>query len=519
MGAPTLRNYQKHANDTFRKYERVWRTDVCIQSPTGSGKSVMMADLLSDPTPQLVLTNRRLLLEQLARVLEAHDVQFGFRAAGYPTAPLLPVQLAMSPTEYQRALDKRVWQLHPCTRVHVDEIHGLSRGRALEIIQAYKARGASIVGWTATPREIGHICRHLLVAATVPGLIRAGYLVPPVVYTPDGPDCRRLQKVKRMANGEYGPTDLGTVWKPKVIIGRVEKYLRILNPSLKPTVLFAPDVDSSLWFAQHLSARSVCAAHVDAKRIWCGGETIPATPQNRSALFAQVRGGTVKVVCNRFVLREGWDQPEIEHVILACVFGTRTSYMQACGRGLRPAEGKTRCVFQDHGGNAWRFPLLDDAEPWDMGAGEIHQQRRRENDMGAGDIPEPIVCSKCHCTRVAGPECPECGFMSSARSRMVVQLDGKLRRMTGRMFPKKKKPREYSSDLERAWVGAFWAARKHRPDRTLTQVLNNVRRLHKWVELPDDLAWMPHDHAQDLWQQPAGDVDLDQLRKPETSLT
>lgn len=521
-----LRPYQERTVAQLRDLEEVWPVRACCQSPTGSGKTLMMAKMLMDDTPQIVLTHRRLLLDQLSQVLSAHNIHHGLRAAGHATDFAAPVQLAMVQTEYSRVVKNKTWKPHrPCARVHIDELPTIKGPQAQKILDIYREHGASTFGWTATPVQVGHLVDHLVVAATVRELIDLGHLVPFVTYTPDGPCCDQLDRVKRQANGEYNVEQLGKVWRADVIFGRVLEQYNILNPDRKPTVLFAGGVAESLYFAQRLSRRCITAAHVDAKNIWVGvgqgasyhAEEWPSDSEHRKRLFAMVKSGEIKVICNRFVLRDGWDQPEIEHVILACVFGSRMSYVQACGRGLRPSPetSKMRCTFQDHGGNAWRFPALDSEEPWDMHStpAELHQQRvdalRGETETPPAD-PEPIVCGKCNALRMSGAECPECGFRSSTRSRYVMEISGDLRRVYGPIY----KPRRIlrTKTDAKTWNGLFWGARRNKPRRTLRQVWTFHAMQNGWRWLPKDLPLMPAVGKDELWGARCGEVALTDLR-------
>jgi superfamily II DNA or RNA helicase len=57
-----LRDYQIDNNNRVRRLEDFGPVRVCCCSPTGSGKSVMEADMLLDDKPQLLLTHRRFLV-------------------------------------------------------------------------------------------------------------------------------------------------------------------------------------------------------------------------------------------------------------------------------------------------------------------------------------------------------------------------------------------------------------------------------------------------------------------------
>lgn len=503
-----LRSYQQRAVDKVRQMTGGWPVSLCVQGPTGSGKSLMMAELLTDPLPQMVITHRRILLDQLSRVLSEYGVEHGIRAAGFRPNPSARVQIAMVQTESNRQ-DSEGWEHFDCERLHIDEIHAIKSKMAQKIIDKQRSNSRpSVIGWTATPKEIGHICEHLVVATTVPELTPE-YLSPHVVYTPDGPDCDRLETVKRTISGDFMGAQTEKVWRPRVIFGRVVEHLQRLNPDLRPTALFAGGVPDSIWFAEKLSAKGIPSAHIDAKHIRWRGEVNESTPENREWLFSLLCSGECKVVCNRFVLREGWDCPPVGHIILATAFGSRTSFVQACGRGLRPAPGKNRCVFQDHGGNFWRFPPLDDDRPWSMDLPEREQHKKRIHDLRSGAELQPIVCPKCSALRSSGGECPQCGHKSKRGSRMVVEVDGQLRRVSSAMF--KRRVRR-AKTIEDKWVSTFWGFRKYRPNYKLEAAYCALRFKTGRKDIPRDLKFMPLSGKGSLWGEKIGTISLRDLR-------
>lgn len=503
------RPYQTRTVEYVRDREKSGRFRSCIQAPTGSGKGVCIAKLLKDDVPQLLLTHRRILLDQLAGDLNDYGIPFGFRASGRPWNPKARIQLGMIQSEWSKAFGKSPkWALHPATRVHVDELHAHRANVAQKILNAYYDQGASIIGWTATPVMVAHMVDELFVAATVPELIADGWLVPPVVYTPNGPDADTLNAMIPQINGEYSEKQLANLFQPKVIFADTLQHYYRLNPMRKPAALFAPGVAHSLWFAQRFAAAGVPAAHIDGKEVWVDGKFYKSDSKARADIFARSEGGELKMLCNRFCLREGWDAPWVEFIALATALGSRAAFVQVCGRGLRPskATGKTRCVFLDHGANFHRFPQLDDPEPWDMGApyrelAKAYVEKRRE-----GTIPEPLVCPKCFAMRMSGPECPECKHRSHTSARQVRQLDGSLRLATGPMY-KKKAEKKVLTD-EQLWKGYFWGARKN-GRRSFHQVHAWVRQQTNRPGFPRNLKLMPR-HAGD-WSKPVADVSFSEL--------
>jgi len=512
-----LRPYQAKAIAAVYQREKAGVKAICLQGPTGCGKSRMVAQFLIDGKPQIALTHRRTLLDQWANVLTNYGIPFGFRANGRGTNLNAPIQLGMVQSEYSNAHKRNKWPLHQCSRLFIDEIHTVTAVMAQSIVAAYRATGATFIGTTATPSEIGHLCDEIVVAATIGELVEQGYLSPVVAFTPDGPGIEKLESVERQANGEFSPTGLEKVWDAKTIFGRVVEHYRLLNPTYQPAVLFAQGVKESLWFAQRLSEQGIRSAHIDGDCVWLDGEQFDSGSDGaaRQRVFDGLRDGSIKCVCNRFVLREGWDLPEIAHVIMACIVGTRSTFMQMVGRGMRAAPGKTQCVLQDHGGNVWRWPTAGFDDPWDMSTPAATLEKIRamiRRGDSAEEHPEhatsdPIVCPKCYANRISGRKCFVCGFEYEKRSRPVIQLDGSLSLETGPMFVKRRISKAIDDAYE--WERAYWGAKKNSPTRTFEQVYAFYAHQHNWRWLPRKLPLMPKRDRH--WFSPVGEVEISDL--------
>ncbi len=509
------RAYQDSLVNTVREKLIYTPHNLCVQSPTGSGKSKMMSDLLLDPEPQIVLTHRRVLLDQLSRVLTRAGIPHGMRASGHGTNFDAPVQLAMLQTEFNRAHKTDKWPLHKCTRVHADELHAMKAMQAQAVLGKYNELGAATIGWSATPNTIDHLVDEVVIAATVRELINDGYLVQPIVYGPDMPDAELLEKVSRQKNGEFSPSGLAKIWPLKVVFGQIIEHFNILNPPGVPAVLFAPGVKQSLWFAKQFAQIGIPAAHIDGDNCWVDGKQYESDSKARQSIFERVAANDIRVVCNRFVLREGWDCPAVGHAILACPYGSRSAFAQSVGRVLRPFPGRSHAIIQDHAGNWLRHPAIDSSEPWDISTPEriLAMERIAKMRDGTADDPadpsdpEPIRCPKCTAIRAVGAECPVCGFAYEKRIRLVLQLNGQLKQVSGPAYKQRiVKPKP---DDHKEWERVYFGAKKHKPHRTFEQLYAYYAVNNNWRWLPRDLPLMPRKHRD--WFYPVGDIEISDL--------
>lgn len=441
---------------------------ICLTSPTGGGKSRMVGTILGDylaqGRPAILYTNKKMLTTQNADVLAGMGLDFGMRAAGHDTDYKQLLQIASMQTEHSRATKAKSRILHKADLVIVEECHVQMGPTALAILNKHHAEGAAIVGITATPLDIGEFYETLIVAGTNSELRACGMLVTAVHYGADEPDFKAM-KQKEPEGENPGPAAQKKLIMTPTIFARVGHWYDKLNPEQKPSVLFGPGVNESLWFAEQFTKKGIPAAHIDGEDCWINGKFYKSDDEARKAVADGSRDGSIKIVCNRFVLREGVNWPWIEHMILAYVVGSLQTYLQIGGRGLRasPETGKTQLVVQDHGGAWWRNGSLNVDRVWDLDYTNAMIAGMRADRMRAKKESEPWRCPDC-AQIMTGKVCA-CGrVIPPKKSRPVVMADGELREMTGDIF----RPRHiYKHPNGPAiWEKMYWRSRHGKGERT-----------------------------------------------------
>ncbi|HUW10728.1 MAG TPA: helicase-related protein [Anaerolineae bacterium] len=442
---------------------------IVLTSPTGMGKSRMMVALIEHATSEfkdsILYTHRRLLFDQTSRVLAAHGVEHGLRAAGHKPALLRSVQLAMTPSEVSAVYRRKRRELHPASLVLSDEMHAQGGDTLPTIHEDHYKAGAAIVGVTATPLDLVGEWDVLITAGTTADGRACGALVPAYTYCPDFPELKHIKKY-RVGEDLTDKQNRQVMMRPGVF-GRVLKHYRLINHDMRPTILFAPDVAGSVWFAEQFAKENIRAAHIDAKQIWLDGEYLESSDENRECILNMFRNGDIDILCNRFVLREGIDLPMVGHCIFACVFGSLKTYLQAGGRAIRAHPSLDHVTCQDHGGNFIRHGSLNESRSWELGQSGYKTTGIRQEGMRDNQELEPIVCPKCNMCRLSGPTCPKCGYTYRKRSRLVVQINGDLKLVEGASFRKHR--RASKPDTEKKWISMYHAAKSKRWDGTFNQ--------------------------------------------------
>jgi superfamily II DNA or RNA helicase len=456
---------------------------VLVTSPTGGGKTRVMVELarryLEAGKKVVLYSNRKLLVEQTSEVLLEAGVYHGVRAAGWEDERDHPFQVSSIHTEASRVLRKRAWQLHEADLALVDEAHQQASKTAGKILGAHCEAGAAVVGFTATPVGLGHLYDTLVAAGTMSELRACGALVPCLHYGPDEPDLRRFHAV--LANGkDLSEKQAASAMHTPTLFARVLEWFKRLNPDARPTILFAPSVESSLWFAQEFEKAGISAAHIDGSDVYRSGKLYRSSREARADVLGCSGDCTIRVLCNRFVLREGIDAPWLAHGILATVFGSLQSYLQSGGRLLRAHPGLESVTVQDHGGNWWRHGSLNADREWRLDYTDRIVAGLREDRLRGKAEREPFRCPNCAMVLVCGT-CMGCGFRPEPRkrSRPVVQLDGTLKEMVGDIY----KPRRACQhpDGPKLWERMYWRSRRERGRRTFKGAMALFAQENRWA--------------------------------------
>ncbi len=467
------------------------RNRVVLTSPTGGGKTRMACELIETwlwcGDRVAVYTRRRILTEQISKVLQKHGIDFGVRAAGGRADWMAPVQVCSMQTEDARVLKKDL-ELFDADRVIIDECHDCTAPVARKIIDRHVQDGAKIVGLSATPLGLAGLYDVLIQAGTNSELRACGALVPAYHYAPDEPDM----KAHKSLQAGHLPTEPENrkIMRPEVLFGSVIANLRKINPELKPTILFASGVAESLWFAEELTKAGIPSAHVDGDSVWLEGKFYKADRKAREAVLNGNRDSEVRVVCNRFVLREGVDAPWLAHGVLATIFGHLQSYLQSGGRLLRAHPGLDQVTVQDHGGNWWRHGSLNADRTWRLEWTADIERGLREDAQRSGGVDQPGRCPQCGLI-IMSPRCRLCGWSSPAwrRSRAVMQTDGTLREQFGDVWL----PRRVSQkpDGPKLWEQMYWRSRTEKGQRTFRAAMALFAQENDWGWPSRDWPFMP----------------------------
>lgn len=437
-GALTLRPYQSLAVQNLRRALAGGVVREMLCSPTGSGKTEIGMALVRGARAKrkrvIFLCNRVHLVEQTARRFKKAGIDHGIIQGENTIRVYESVLVGSIQTIARRGMPE-------VDLIIIDEAHTVAGSKEYRAVIA-AAKGIPVIGLSATPyaRGLGKhydelggpLFEHMTVAATIPDLIEAGYLVDCDVYAPSEPDMTGIKQARNaFGDMDYTDADVGRAAnKPELVGDIVTHWLRLARGT--PTVCFAANIAHSKHIVERFHAAGVSAEHID-----CYTEA-----EERREILARVETGETMVISNVGILAEGWDFPACRTLILARPTRSLIRYIQMAGRVLRPHASKDRALILDHSGSVTRlgfpteeFPLeLDDGTPRDAKGAQEEREK-----------PLPKACVSCSYVKTVH-KCPVCGFEPERRANVDVRA-GDLVQVTKKTRAPKMEKQEFYSQL------------------------------------------------------------------------
>lgn len=345
----SLRDYQRDAYDALRKGWADGLRRIGISLPTGVGKTHIMAYLAaeeardtSDNRRVLFLLHRDELVHQTVAKLQATvdpGTSIGVLKA---TRNEIGARIIVASVHSLRAARRR-GMLPPIKICIVDEAHvsvSPTYKAVFEQLSAWDSDGTRLAGFSATwtrsdDTGLGDVWEEIVFARTIKWAIGEGHLVMPrAIQVGAGIDLSDVRVDK--AKGDYRESDLGRAVMLEELRDTVVAGALRHEPG-RPSVLFAPTVESAEFFADGLREAGLSAegifGHVSGAK--------------RRPIFERHRTGETQVLYTCTALAEGWDAPYASRLLLARPTQHEGLFVQIVGRFIRPYPGKTDALILD----------------------------------------------------------------------------------------------------------------------------------------------------------------------------
>ena len=374
-----LRDYQRDALDAVRS---AWDRGVqrpAVVAPTGAGKTVMFAHLISnrlgweDGRKQgraLVLVHRDELADQAMDKIRqvSPDLVVGKVKAEVNELAADVVVASVQTLTVPSRLDQLLASndtVGRFTLVVVDEAHHAvapSWRKVLESLGCFTGNdmtlpGPDVVGFSATLARgdqvgLGSVWQEVAYAISLTRLIRRGHLA----------DVRGVQVAVedldlagvRRSGGDFQVGALGQAvvesHAPEVIAAAYREHA-----GERQGVVFTPTVESADSVAHEMNQAGIRTEVITGE-----------TPRDeRRRIYRAYADGDVQVLANCMVLTEGFDAPWASCAVIARPTQSAPLYTQMVGRVLRPWPGKQDALVLDVVGVTGRHKLatLIDLQP------------------------------------------------------------------------------------------------------------------------------------------------------------
>lgn len=305
--------------------------------PTGAGKTVCFAHLAKrflDKRNErtLILAHREELIQQaVEKIYKATGVVAEIEKAEQRARLTAPVVVGSVQTLQGARLQR--WPRDHFGLVVADEAHH-AIADSWQSTLAHFHDHAKVLGVTATPgradkKNLGQYFQNISYEIGLLELIQRGYLCPIVIRTL--PLKIDLSAVKS-TNGDYDATQLSDAIEP-LLRGVVAELIRCA--ANRKILVFLPLIKTSKLFTQLCHEAGLSAQHVDGEM-----------DDRKSVLDAYARN-EFQVLSNAMLLLEGYDQPDVDCVVMLRPTRSTALYAQAVGRGTRLAPGKDNLLLLD----------------------------------------------------------------------------------------------------------------------------------------------------------------------------
>ncbi|WP_447928018.1 DEAD/DEAH box helicase [Vreelandella sp. EE27] len=369
---PTLRGYQRQAVERVIEHFRGTSDPGVVVLPTGSGKSLVIAELARLARGRvLVLAHVRELVEQNHAKYQAYGLEADIFSAGLSRKEASRQVVFGSVQSVVRNLESFVDENF--TLLVIDECHRVSLEKESsyrQVIDHLQRQNPNlkILGLTATPYRLGqgfiyHRHYHGMVRGSeacfftdcvfeqpLRLMVKQHYLTPPerLDMAVAGYDFSALAPAQNGLFPEKALNEVvaGSRATPGIVAQIVERA-----ETRQGVMIFAATVAHAEEVASYLPAQQ--AALITG-----------ATPaQERERLIAAFKARALKYLVNVSVLTTGFDAPHVDVIAILRPTESVSLYQQIVGRGLRLSPGKEDCLVLDYAGNPWNLYAPEVGEP------------------------------------------------------------------------------------------------------------------------------------------------------------
>jgi DNA repair protein RadD len=411
-----LRDYQTESIEKLRQGIREGHRSQILCSPTGSGKTVIAAYLMSEADKKYsrvgFVVDRVNLVDQASAVLDEYGIEHGVIQAGHwRRRPHERLQVCSAQT-----LEKR-GSFPGLNLLIVDEAHCV-RKQTAELIK--NMQDVRVLGLSATPftKGLGQLYTNIVNVTTTDKLVAEGHLVPLKMYAAKAIDMAGAKVVA----GEWADREIEERGMKIVgdIVGEwVDKTTKHYGGPVK-TIVFSATVDHG---------EELCRQFNDAGFNFQQISYRDKNDDKRRELITEFRKPDSEIhgLVSCEVFTKGFDVPDILCGISARPYRKSfSSHIQQLGRVMRPFPGKKDALWLCHSGNLIGFA----DEMFDLFANGVRgiEEGKRDQKVRKEPTPREKEMFSCSCGYILAAgvmRCPACG-KEKTRIALVENVEGEM---------------------------------------------------------------------------------------------
>lgn len=378
-----LRDYQKNCIDAINQADGNGTRKQLVALPTGTGKTIIFSELIKQRGGRsLILAHR----DELCR--QANDkLTTVFPSAkndiGWVKAKRNEVDKAIIIGSVQTLRESRLRQLPSFDTIITDEAHHAVADSYLRIYDALVTDNNLHCGFTATPNRrdrkgLGEVFDEVVYEKQINDMIEAGWL------------CKlRGERITTDISIDHVHTLAGDFNRGELtsVINTQNRNNLIVeawqeHASERKTLAFTVDIKHAIDLAECFREAGVTAEAISGKN----------TQSERHELEHQFHTGDIQVLCNCYLLTEGYDEPAIDCILLARPTKSQSLHIQMVGRGTRPLPEKENCLILDVVDNTTKHDIrqfadlgLEPPEPTGIAPDGTGSEKERFKNYGTGD--------------------------------------------------------------------------------------------------------------------------------------
>lgn len=340
----TLRPYQKESSDKAVEFFNSNKKNnaAIMVLPTGSGKSLIIADIASKLNDNLLIfqPSKEILEQNFAKLQSYGVLDCSIYSASFNSKEISRITFATIGS----VRNKPEYFSH-FKYVIIDECHGVnSKNKNTMYNQFLSNLNCRIIGLTATPYRLStdgwggsilkfltrtrpRIFSEMIYHVQIKELSDLGYLAKMEYYQVEIVDPKKLQV--NSTGADYTDNSLKKHYSEIDFNRKLKEIIeRLIKSGRKNILVFTKFVSEAQELSDYFNGLSEMVSGKTPKK-------------ERERILSEFKSGEIKIVTNVGVLTTGFDFPELETIVLARPTMSLALYYQMVGRGMRPHKSKS----------------------------------------------------------------------------------------------------------------------------------------------------------------------------------